>query len=150
MGELSDARRDLLESVAEEFLHNSWAGRRLLAVESATDEDAARFADDLAAVLAERGQRAVRRSVGDVDEATLRGDTVEPFRAGELAGAEDPETTPPDDTEPSAELLSKVRCVSGASRTRARLASWNSCSQAIQSCQTGLRGLPNTCSNWRA
>ena len=92
MGELSDARRDLLESVAEEFLHNSWAGRRLLAVESATDEDAARFADDLAAVLTERGQRAVRRSVGDVDEATLRGDTVEPFRAGELAGAEDPET----------------------------------------------------------
>ena len=80
MGELSEARRDLLESVAEEFLHNSWAGRRLVAVEAATEEDAARFADDLATVLIARGQPAVRRSVGDVDEATLRRDTIEPFR----------------------------------------------------------------------
>ncbi|GGI46446.1 hypothetical protein BCL57_001231 [Agromyces flavus] len=92
MGELSEARRDLLESVAEEFLHNSWAGRRLVAVEATTEEDAARFADDLAAVLVARGQPAVRRSVGDVDEATLRRDTIEPFRDGTLAGAQDDET----------------------------------------------------------
>jgi hypothetical protein len=55
----------------------------------AADEPAARFADDLAAVLVERGKHAVRVSVGDVDEATLRRDTIEPFRAGALAGAED-------------------------------------------------------------
>ena len=34
----------------------------------------------------------VRVSVGDVDEARLRHDTVEPFRAGTLAGAEGPDT----------------------------------------------------------
>jgi len=92
MGELSEARRDLIDSVAEEFLHNAWAGRRLLAVEAAEDEDAARFADDLAAALVARGQTAVRRSVGDVDEATLRCDTIEPFRDGTLPGAQDAET----------------------------------------------------------
>ncbi|MGR2752566.1 hypothetical protein [Agromyces arachidis] len=85
----SENRRALLESVATEFLQHSWRGRRLVAVEGASDAAAARFADDLAATLAERGQRAVRRSVGDVDEALLRRDTVEPFRAGALAGAED-------------------------------------------------------------
>ncbi|MBM7502620.1 hypothetical protein ACFPER_04010 [Agromyces aurantiacus] len=92
MGELSDARRDLLESVAEEFLHNSWRGRRLVAVEGTSGGPASRFADDLAAVLAERGQPVVRRSTGDVDEAALRRETVEPFRAGTLPGAEDDET----------------------------------------------------------
>ena len=86
--ELSDERRALLDWIALEFLHNSWAGRRLLAVEGATDGPAARFADDLADLLRERGQTVVRRSLGDVDEATLRRDTVEPFRAGTLPGAE--------------------------------------------------------------
>ena len=92
MGEPGEARRDLLESVADEFLHNAWAGRRLVAVEAAAEEDAGRFADDLAAVLVARGQPAVRRSVGDVDEATLRRDTIEPFRDGALPGAEGGET----------------------------------------------------------
>ena len=86
MAELSDERRALLDWIAEEFLHNSWAGRRLLAVEGATDEPAARFADDLAAVLRERDQAVVRVSIGDVDEATLRRDLVEPFRAGAFPG----------------------------------------------------------------
>lgn len=89
MDGLSENRRALIESVATEFLQNSWRGRRLVAVEGAADQPAARFADDLAAVLVERGQHAVRVSVGDVDEPTLRRDTVEPFRAGALAGAED-------------------------------------------------------------
>ncbi|WP_173921596.1 hypothetical protein [Agromyces sp. Marseille-P2726] len=89
---LSEARRELLESIADEFLHNSWAGRRLLAVEGASAERATRFADDLAAVLVEKGQRAVRVSLGDVDESTLRANTVDPFRAGTLPGAEDPHT----------------------------------------------------------
>ncbi|WP_159599699.1 nucleoside/nucleotide kinase family protein [Agromyces humi] len=86
--ELSDERRALLDWIALEFLHNSWAGRRLLAVEGATDGPAARFADDLAELLRERGQTVVRRSLGDVDEETLRRETVEPFRAGTLPGAE--------------------------------------------------------------
>lgn len=92
MDGLSENRRALLESVATEFLQNSWRGRRLVAVEGASDAHAARFADDLAGILAERGQHAVRVSVGDVDEAVLRRDTVEPFRAGTLVGAEDDDT----------------------------------------------------------
>jgi len=90
--ELTPTRQALLDSIAEEFLHNSPRGRRLLAVESETGERAARFADDLAAVLGGHGKHAVRVSLGDVDEATLRHDSVEPFRAGRLAGAADPDT----------------------------------------------------------
>ncbi|WP_353814552.1 hypothetical protein [Agromyces sp. SYSU T00266] len=92
MAQVTEDRRQLVESVAEEFLHNAWRGRRLVAVEGASEAAAARFADDLAATLVERGQRAVRRSLGDVDEATLRAETVDPFRAGSLAGAEDDDT----------------------------------------------------------
>ncbi|WP_156401707.1 hypothetical protein [Agromyces sp. Soil535] len=88
MGELSDDRRALVDWIADEFLHNSWGGRRLVAVEGATDEHAARFADDLAMVLEGRGQHVVRVSVGDVDEATLRRETVVPFRAGVLPSAD--------------------------------------------------------------
>jgi hypothetical protein len=86
--DLSESRRALLDSIAREFLHNSPHGRRLLAVEGATDAPATRFADDLASVLVDHGQPAVRVSLGDVDEATLRSATVEPFRAGTLLGTE--------------------------------------------------------------
>jgi hypothetical protein len=92
MDGLSENRRALLESVATEFLQNSWRGRRLVAVEGASDDPAARFADDLGAVLVERGQRVVRASLGDVDEETLRRDTVEPYRAGTLPGADGADT----------------------------------------------------------
>lgn len=92
MDGLSDNRRALLESIATEFLQNSWRGRRLVAIEGAADAPAARFADDLAVILGERGQHAVRVSVGDVDEPALRRDTVEPFRAGTLTGAEGDDT----------------------------------------------------------
>ena len=91
MNEVTD-RRMLLDWIADEFLHNSWAGRRLVAVEGASEGPASRFADDLAEVLTSRGQSVVRRSLGEVDEATLRRDTVEPFRAGSLPGAEDADT----------------------------------------------------------
>ena len=57
---LSVTRRELLESIADEFLHNSRAGRRLFAVEGASADRATRFADDLAALLVEKGQPAVR------------------------------------------------------------------------------------------
>ncbi|WP_400997411.1 hypothetical protein [Agromyces sp. GXQ0307] len=88
MAQVTEDRRALLESVAEEFLHNSWRARRLVAVEGESGAPAARFADDLAGVLADRGQQVARVSVGDVDEAALRAETVEPFRAGTLPGAE--------------------------------------------------------------
>jgi hypothetical protein len=91
MEPLTEARHRLLDWIVEEFLHNSWAGRRLVAVEGADDAHATRFADDFAAVLAERGQTVTRISLGDVEEATLRRDTVEPFRAGTLPGATDPD-----------------------------------------------------------
>jgi hypothetical protein len=89
---LSETRRELLDSIAREFLHNSPGGRRLLAVEGETDARAARFADDLAAVLVGLGQLAMRVSLGDVDEATLRSATVEPFRIGALPGPADADT----------------------------------------------------------
>jgi hypothetical protein len=91
MADMSEERHALLDWIAQEFLHNSWAGRRLVAVEGATDGPAGDFADDLATVLRERGQTVLRRSLGDVDEVTLRRDTVEPFRRGTLPGAESPE-----------------------------------------------------------
>ena len=92
MNVLSEVRRELLDSIAHEFLHNSRSGRRLVAVESETDALAAGFADDLAAALVDLGQPAVRVSLGDVDQATLRADTVEPFRAGTLPDAADANT----------------------------------------------------------
>jgi hypothetical protein len=89
---MSDERRALLEWIADEFLHNSRVGRRLVAVEGASAEHAARFADDFAAVLAERGQSVTRVATGDVDEVVLRRDTVDPFRAGTLPDAEGTDT----------------------------------------------------------
>ena len=91
-GRMCDERRALLEWIADEFLHNSRVGRRLVAVEGPSPEHAARFADDFAAVLAERGQSVTRVSTGDVDEADLRRNTVEPFRAGTLPDAADTDT----------------------------------------------------------
>jgi hypothetical protein len=84
MAELSEDRRTLIEWIADEFLHNARVGRRLVAVEGASTGHATRFADDFAAVLAERGSSVVRVSTGEVDEATLRRETIEPFRAGTL------------------------------------------------------------------
>jgi hypothetical protein len=92
MDTVSEVRRALLDSIAEEFLHNSRRGRRLLAVEGETSALAARFADDLAAALVDHGQPTTRVSLGDVDEATLRSATVVPFRAGTLHGAADSDT----------------------------------------------------------
>ncbi|SEB90836.1 hypothetical protein SAMN04489806_2098 [Paramicrobacterium humi] len=92
MAETTGARAEFLAWTAEQFLHNSRSGRRLIAVESAGAPAASRFADDLAGALAERGQHPLRLSLGSVGEATLRRDTIEPFRAGTLDGADDPDT----------------------------------------------------------
>ncbi|HEY9365997.1 MAG TPA: hypothetical protein VIP55_05140 [Agromyces sp.] len=97
-------RDELLDGIAEEFLHHARHGRRLIAVDGAATVDTARFADDLSAALARRGQRVVRASVGRadetggadetsghhrIDEASLRTEVVEPFRAGTMPGASD-------------------------------------------------------------
>ncbi|WP_022892849.1 hypothetical protein [Agromyces subbeticus] len=91
-------RDELLEGIAEEFLHHAPRGRRLIAVDGAATVDTARFADDLAAVLRGRGQSVVRASVGGadetggahrIDEAALRAEVVDPFRAGTTPGASD-------------------------------------------------------------
>lgn len=92
MAEMSDARREQLDSIVEEFLHNARSGRRLFAVDGSSPELATRFADDLAARLAARDQVTARASIGAADETTLRSGTIEPFRAGTLAGAESPDT----------------------------------------------------------
>ncbi|GAA1959776.1 hypothetical protein [Agromyces allii] len=92
MAYFSETRHDLLDGVAREFLHLTPRGRRLVAIEGLDPVRAARFADDLAAALEVQGQTVARRSLGDVDEATLRAETVEPFRAGALEGADDPDT----------------------------------------------------------
>lgn len=92
MAYFPQSRGDLLDSIAQEFLHLTPRGRRLVAIEGADAASASRFADDLAAALEAQGQATARRSVGDVDEATLRSETVEPFRAGTLDGADDPDS----------------------------------------------------------
>jgi hypothetical protein len=89
-------RDELLDGIAEEFLHHARHGRRLIAVDGAATVDTVRFADDLAAVLGGRGQTIVRASVGGsdetggaqrIDETSLRTEVVEPFRAGTMPGA---------------------------------------------------------------
>jgi hypothetical protein len=92
MAEMTDARREQLDSIVEEFLHNSRAGRRLVAVDGSDPALAARFADDIAARLTGHDQVAARVSVGAADETTLRSGTIEPFRAGTLPAAESPDT----------------------------------------------------------
>lgn len=92
MNEKTDARLGFLDWATEQFLHNSGEGRRLVAVEGAKDAAASRFADDFADALSRRGQPVTRLSLGDVDEATLRRGTIEPFRTGTLAGAENADT----------------------------------------------------------
>ena len=91
-------RGDLLDGIAEEFLHHARHGRRLIAVDGAATVDTARFASELAAALTRRGQTVVRASVGGadetsghhrIDEVSLRTEVVEPFRAGTMPGASD-------------------------------------------------------------
>ena len=81
-------RGTLLDGIVTEFLHNSPRGRRLIAVDGADSDRVTRFADDVADHLRAQGQQALRVSVGEFDEARLRSQTVEPFRAGTLPGTD--------------------------------------------------------------
>jgi hypothetical protein len=92
MAEMSAARRDQLDSIVEEFMHNFRTGRRLVAVDGSSPTLATRFADDLAARLIAHGQLAARASVGAADETTLRSGTIQPFREGTPPAAESPDT----------------------------------------------------------
>lgn len=92
MAEISDARREQLDSIAEEFLHNFKSGRRLIAVDGSSPKLATRFADDLAGRLAAHDQIPARASVGVAEETTLRSGTIVPFREGRLPGADAPDT----------------------------------------------------------
>ncbi|WP_437582598.1 hypothetical protein ACSAGD_10045 [Paramicrobacterium sp. CJ85] len=84
-----EARSTIVARIADQILHNNPSGRRLVAVEGTDAAAASHFADDVADELRSRGQQVTRRSVGAVEEATLRADTVEPFRSGSLEGTSD-------------------------------------------------------------
>lgn len=84
-----ESRASVLGRIAEQILHNNPHGRRLVAVEGVTSDTASAFADDLAQVMRDIDQSVVRRSIGSVDEATLRSETIDPFRAGTLDDAGD-------------------------------------------------------------
>ena len=81
----------LVDEHRGQFVRESGGQRIRLALDG-EESTAARFADELAAVLVDQGQPAVRVSLGDDDEPTLRSATVEPFRAGTLPGASDRDT----------------------------------------------------------
>jgi uridine kinase len=58
-------KKDVLASIAEEFLHNYGRGRTLLAIDGAETAATGRFADDLAAALRQSGSTVFRASLGD-------------------------------------------------------------------------------------
>ncbi|QPZ37513.1 hypothetical protein [Paramicrobacterium chengjingii] len=83
-----ESRASVLGRIADQILHNNPHGRRLVAVEGVTANAASAFADDLAQVLRDRNESVVRRSIGSVDEETLRSEIVDPFRSGTLKGTD--------------------------------------------------------------
>jgi len=92
-------KRDVLDSLAGQFLHNYGSGRTLLAVDGGAAVGAAAFADDLAAALRAAGHTVSRASLdqsagdgaGSPDDRyragphyeQFTGEVIAPFRAGE-------------------------------------------------------------------
>jgi uridine kinase len=58
-------KKDVLASIAEEYLHNYARGRTILAVDGADPAVAAAFADDLATAVRATGATVFRASLGD-------------------------------------------------------------------------------------
>lgn len=58
-------RRDLLDSIADEFLHNYGKGRTLIAVDGIDGAGKTRFADEFAARLGRGGHAVFRASIDD-------------------------------------------------------------------------------------
>jgi len=78
---MTPERRELLDSLASEILHNYARGRRLVGVDGAEAERTAAFADDLAAALRAAGAQTSRSPFGGAEGFRER--VVLPFRAGE-------------------------------------------------------------------
>ena len=91
-------KRDVLDALALEFLHNYGTGRTLLAVDGGTAVGGAAFADDLAEALRRAGHSVSRSSVeeprepaddpdaryrGEHDYERFKRDVIAPFRGGE-------------------------------------------------------------------
>jgi uridine kinase len=57
-------KKDVLASIAEEYLHNYGRGRTILAVDGAEGTATAQFADDLAAAIRQTGSTVFRASLG--------------------------------------------------------------------------------------
>ncbi len=74
----------LQQSLRDLLRQNARAGRVIVAVDALDAEEAGRFADAFAAVLGEDGTAVFRASVAET--ADVRGDLVQPFRAGEPFG----------------------------------------------------------------
>lgn len=58
-------KRDVLEALAAEILHNYGSGRVIVAVDGNSGADTAGFADDLATVLRDGGRRVFRAALSD-------------------------------------------------------------------------------------
>lgn len=71
----------LQRSLRDLLRQNARAGRVVVAVDALDADEAGRFADAFAAVLGEDGTAVFRARA--VDGADVRGDLVQPFRAGE-------------------------------------------------------------------
>jgi len=65
MPQWTPLKRDTLDSLADEFLHNYSKGRTLLAVDGAAAAGTKQFADDLAERLGRGGHAVFRASLGD-------------------------------------------------------------------------------------
>lgn len=99
MAQWTPLKRDVLDSIADEFLHNYAKGRTLISVEGSAG--AARFADDFAARLGRGGHAVFRASIEDFrrpralrtddyvdgyDYALFRRVLVDPFKLGGSTG----------------------------------------------------------------
>ncbi|MEO8263698.1 MAG: uridine kinase, partial [Pseudolysinimonas sp.] len=61
----SPSRRAVLESLADELLHNYGRGRTIVAVDGPTASGKSTFADDLAEAIRKQGHDAFRASIDD-------------------------------------------------------------------------------------
>ena len=89
MARWTPQKTDVLDSLAEEFLHNYGTGRTLLAVDGIDGAGKTQFADALADALRGKGHTVIRASIDGVTGAELRQTLVEPFRRGETGGGTD-------------------------------------------------------------
>ena len=78
------AKKDVLDELAAEILHNYGAGRAVVAVDAADAATSSEFADDLAGALQDAGRNVERASVAST--ASVGTDLVQPFKADRNGG----------------------------------------------------------------